>query len=88
LRRAPVLVVGRQDGIDRDVEVLRDRHPGLRVYPIGDGADVARFLRKHDERVQLAVIGGGEADKIADILGPYGHHRFSHTESSVLVVRD
>lgn len=87
LRNAPVLVVGKHGGVDRDVEVLRERHPGLRIYPIGDGADVARFLKKNDERVQLAVIGGTETDKLADILGPHGHHRFSHTESSVLVVR-
>lgn len=87
LRNAPVLVVGRHGAVDRDVEALRERHPGLRIYPIGDGADVARFLKKNDERVQLAVISGTETDKLADILGPHGHHRFSHTESSVLVVR-
>ena len=87
LRRAPVLVVGKHGSVERDVDEMRASHPELRVYPVGDGADVARFLKKNDERVQLAVIGGAEADKLADIVGPHGHHRLSHTESSVLVVR-
>ncbi|WP_347683219.1 universal stress protein [Mycobacterium sp. B14F4] len=87
LRGAPVLVVGRHGDVDSDVEAWRERHPEVRIYPIGDGADVARFIKKNDERVQLAVISGAEADKLADLLGPSGHHRFSHTESSVLVVR-
>lgn len=87
LRDAPVLIVGKHDDVDRDVEVLRQRHPGLRLYPVGDGADVARFLKHNDARVQLAVISGAEADQAAAILGPHGHHRFSRTESSVLVVR-
>lgn len=87
LRGAPVLVVGKHGRVDCDVEALRERHPEVHIYPIGDGADVARFLKKNDERVQLAVIGGDEAGQVADILGPHGHRRFSHTESSVLVVR-
>ncbi len=87
LRQAPVLVVGRHGAVERDVETLRKRHPGLRIYPIGDSADIARFLKNNDERVQLAVINGTEADQVAEILGPYGQHRFSHTGSSVLMVR-
>ncbi|OBB37333.1 universal stress protein [Mycobacterium sp. 852002-51961_SCH5331710] len=87
LRQAPVLVVGKNGSVERDVEALRKRHPGLRIYPIGDSADIARFLKNSDERVQLAVISGAEAHQVADILGPYGHHRFSHAGSSVLVVR-
>lgn len=62
----------------RLVCVTKAKHPS---------ADIARFLKNNDERVQLAVISGAEADQVADILGPYGHHRFSHTGSSVLVVR-
>nr|WP_090343106.1 universal stress protein [Mycolicibacterium malmesburyense]CRL73912.1 Universal stress protein family protein [Mycolicibacterium malmesburyense] len=87
LRQAPVLVVGRHGGVERDVEALRERHPQLRIYPIGDGADLARFLKNNDERVALAVISDAEAGQVADILGPHGRHRFTHTESSVLVAR-
>lgn len=47
----------------------------------------ARFLADHDERVQLAVIGGGEAGQLARLVGPSGHPVFRHAECSVLVVR-
>lgn len=87
LREAPVLVVGKNDGLEDDVDEVRRRHPDLRVYPVGNGADVARFLKKNDERVQLAVIGSADAGKLAQILGPHGHPHFHHTQSSVLVVR-
>lgn len=87
LREAPVLVVGKKEGLEDDVDEIRRRHPDLRVYPVGDSADVARFLKKNDERVQLAVIAGADAGKLAQILGPHGHPHFHRTESSVLVVR-
>lgn len=45
------------------------------------------ILADHDERVQLAVIGGGEAGQLARLVGPSGHPVFRHAECSVLVVR-
>jgi len=59
----------------------------VRIYPVTEGACVARFLKKHDERVQLAVIGGAEADQLAHIIGAHGHRLFNHAQSSTLIVR-
>lgn len=73
LRHAPVLIIGKRDGLDRDVEQWKVRHPDVHVYPVSDGADVARFLKKNDEPVPLAVIGRAEAGELAKIVGPYGH---------------
>jgi hypothetical protein len=87
LRQAPVLIIGKRDRLDRDVEQWKQRHPDVHVYPVSDGADVARFLKKHDERVQLAVIGAAEAGELAQIVGPHGHPIFHHAQSSALVVR-
>jgi hypothetical protein len=95
LRQAPVLALGdRQsgakalrDGFQHEVDKWKGRYPEVHIYPVTNRADVAHFLKKHDEPVQLAVIGGSQADELAQIVGPYGHHAFHHAESSVLVVR-
>ena len=74
LRRAPMLVLGGRpeeltehaDGaFERRVQDWRQRHPEVRVYPITTKAAIASFLRANDERVQLAVISGAEADQLA-----------------------
>ncbi|MDY6997541.1 MAG: universal stress protein [Actinomycetota bacterium] len=82
LRHAPVLALG-----DADPQNWKKRHPDVHVYPITDDADVAHFLKKHDERVQLAVIGSTETGDLAQIVGPHGHPVFHHAHSSALVVR-
>jgi nucleotide-binding universal stress UspA family protein len=96
LRRAPVLALGdRQtganalrDGLERDVDTWKERYPDVHIYPVANRADIGHFLKKHDERIQLAVIGGSDADEVAQILGPYGHAPLHHhAVSSVLVVR-
>ncbi|WP_308204737.1 universal stress protein [Mycolicibacterium flavescens] len=87
LRNAPVLIVGQRDDLESDADDLRRSNPGIRVYPVRDGADVAAFLKRQDEYVQLAVIGGSEIARLPAILGPQGRHRFRHAQSSVLVVR-
>lgn len=96
LRHAPVLMLGGRpeeltettDGeFERRVQDWRQRHPEVHVYPITTQAGVARFLTEHDERVQLAVIGGAEAGQLARLVGPQGHPIFRHAECSVLVVR-
>ena len=96
LRRAPMLVLGGRpeeltehaDGaFEQRVEDWRGRHPEVRVYPITTKFAIASFLRVNAERVQLAVIGGAEADQLADLVGPSGHPLFHHPECSVLVVR-
>jgi nucleotide-binding universal stress UspA family protein len=93
LRQAPVLALGDRraeasgDGLDREVDKWKGRYPDVHIYPVANRADVAHFLKTHDERVQLAVIGGAEAGELAQIVGPHGHPVFHHTESSALVVR-
>lgn len=87
LRRAPVLMLGNRDGLEQRVKKCSQRHPGVHIYPITEGACVAGFLKKHDERVQLAVIGATEAGQLAHIIGPHGHRLFNHAQSSTLIVR-
>jgi universal stress protein family protein len=87
LRQTPVLMLGDQDGLREIVEQWQARYPDVHVYPVANSADVARFLKKHDEWVQLAVIGGSRADEAMQILGPWGHPLFHRRAASVLVVR-
>ena len=87
LRQAPVLAVGNDHGLEGTVATWKRRHPDVHIYPVSDEADVVHFLKKHDERLQLAVIGASQAGELAQIVGPYGHPVFHHTESSVLIVR-
>ena len=87
LRQAPVLALGNGHGLEGRVDEWKRRHPDVHIYPVSSEADVVHFLKKHDERVQLAVIGGSQAGELAQIVGPYGHPVFHHTESSVLIVR-
>ena len=86
LRQTPVLMLG-GDGLDGIVAQWKGRYPDVHVYPVSDGADVAKFLKKHDEWVQLAVIGGSRADEVTQILGPRGHPLFHRRAASVLIVR-
>jgi nucleotide-binding universal stress UspA family protein len=96
LRRAPMLVLGGRpeelagsaDGaFEHRVRDWRQRHPGVRVYPVTTKDAIADFLSANDERVQLAVISGPEAAQLARLIGPHGHPLFRHPECSVLVVR-
>jgi nucleotide-binding universal stress UspA family protein len=96
LRRAPMLVLGnrpqdlteRADGeFERRVQDWRQRHPEVHVYPITTKYAIASFLSVNDERVQLAVISGAEADQLTRLVGPSGHPLFHHPECSVFVVR-
>lgn len=95
LRGAPVLAVGESrtihgsgEGLDDEVGQWRQRYPDVHIYPVAEKADLASFLRHCDERLQLVVIGGSEADQLAHIVGPAGHSVFHHAKVSVLVVRN
>ena len=87
LRNAPVLALGNGHSLQAAVDTWTQRYPDVHIYPVSDETDVVHFLKKHDERLQLAVIGGSQAGELAQIVGPYGHPVFHHTESSVLIVR-
>lgn len=93
MRHAPVLALGdrnSQAAFDIRIDELKQRYPDLHLYPLTNKADVARFLTKHDEPVQLAVISASDTDQLPQILGPFGHHAFHlfrRATSSVLVAR-
>ncbi|UXA14701.1 universal stress protein [Mycobacterium sp. SMC-8] len=92
LRHAPVLVLGDSeaaastDALEQRIRPWHQRYPQVHVYPITDRADVAHFLKKHDEPVLLAVIGDDEAHEVAQIVG-HGRSALRHGASSALVVR-
>ena len=97
LRKAPVLAVGvRQqdldatpyDELDRRIEKWKQRYPDVHVDPVATRAGIAQFLADKDESVQLAVVGGAEADQVAQIVGPHSHPVVPHGECSVLVVHE
>ncbi|KWX22519.1 universal stress protein [Mycolicibacterium wolinskyi] len=93
LRHAPVLALGdlRASSVfDGQIEALKQTYPDVHLYPITNEADVTHFLKKHDEAVQLAIVGSSDTAQIPRILGPFGRHRFHlfhHAASSVLVAR-
>jgi nucleotide-binding universal stress UspA family protein len=82
LRQAPVLLVSKRHTLDRQLAAWRSRYPDVHIYPITHEPDLARFLKKHGERVQLVVIGDWEANHLPQILGPYGN-----PVSSALILR-
>lgn len=91
-RRTPVLMLGDRRGagtahaVEQRIQPWRERYPDVHIYPIADRADVAHFLKRHDEPVLLSVIGTSEVDEVAEILGS-GHSVLRHGTSSALVVR-
>ncbi len=89
LRKLPVLLIGSQELMDFRIKTWKPVYPDVHVYPVAaDSLDIGKFLKKHHERVQLAVIGGSDADEVAQILGPHGHESLFHrTAASVMVVR-
>ena len=96
LRKAPVLAVGvwqedldatPYDELDHRIEKWKQRYSDVHVYPVATRAGVAQFLADNkDESVQLAVVGGAEADQVAMIVGPHSHPVVPHGECSVLVM--
>lgn len=95
LRRCPVLLLGEKwtppsvssDGPDIEIHKWQRRFPNVRMYPITDRADVAKFVQHHTEPVELAVIGASDADELAEIVGSRQHHPLRHIVTSTVVVR-
>jgi nucleotide-binding universal stress UspA family protein len=95
LRRAPVLALGAwrsdvaemsRDELDRRTQTWERRYPGVNVHAALTQTDVADFLAAMDRRIQLAVIGSGETDQLANLIGPHKHPILGHAECSVLIV--
>jgi nucleotide-binding universal stress UspA family protein len=97
LRGAPILALGvwRWGLGDIPYQQLNHRlghwvsqHSEVHVTPAAARRGAAEFLAHTQESVQLAVVGGEDADKVARIVGPSGQQLFGRTGCSVLVVRE
>lgn len=97
LRDAPILAMGvwrwglgeipyRQ--LDRRLGPWVSQYREVHVQPAAARRGAAEFLMHTQEPVQLAVVGSGDADKVARMVGPITPHPGGHTGCSVLVVRD
>ena len=97
LREAPILAMGvwrwglgeipyRQ--LDHRLGPWVSQHREVHVQPAAARRGAAEFLTHTQEPVQLAVVGSGDADKVARMVGPITVHPGGHTGCSVLVVRD
>lgn len=64
------------------------QHRDIHVQPAAARRGAAEFLTHTIEPVQLAVVGGEDADKVARIVGPIAAHPSGNAGCSVLVVRD
>ncbi|WP_374022526.1 universal stress protein [Mycobacterium sp. HNNTM2301] len=64
------------------------QHRDIHVQPAAARRGAAEFLTHTAEPVQLAVVGGEDADKVARIVGPIAAHPSGNAGCSVLVVRD
>jgi nucleotide-binding universal stress UspA family protein len=96
LRHAPVLALGvsqkdtgdmPSDELDRRVQCWGQRHPDIKIYAGATRTEIADFLAVLDRKIQLAVIGSGDADQVAHLVGPHRHPILGHAECSVLIVR-
>ncbi len=94
-RHAAVLALGvwhehgRQtscDELDRRVQTWRARYPALRIYTVATRTGIAGLLADNEARIQLAVIGRGDAREVAQLVGPHSHPVLGHVECSVLVI--
>lgn len=96
LRRAPVLAIGLgtqdfdfipYDELDRLVEAWRQRYPDVHVHPATIQSGLLQYLNDEEEPIDLVVVGADEAERVAQIVGPYSHPIARHPECSVLIVR-
>lgn len=95
LRKAPILALGvwrwglgeipyRQ--LEQRLGQWVSRYPEVHVMPAAARRGPAEFLAHTQESVQLAVVGGEDADKVSQMVGPPGQS--GAAGCSVLVVRD
>jgi nucleotide-binding universal stress UspA family protein len=96
IRHAPVLAVDilrtnsgdvPNNELDRRVEDWGRRHPGVGIYAAATRNEITDFLAVMDKTIQLAVIGGSDADQVASLIGPQRHPVIGHADCSVLIAR-
>lgn len=96
MRQTPLLVVGvsrtetdRRSGTDveRRAQSWRVAHPNVDIYACSTRDDIVDFLAASNRTIELAVIGGADADQVANLIGPRDHPVIGHAECSVLVAR-
>jgi nucleotide-binding universal stress UspA family protein len=95
-RRAPLLAlrVGRWGLVEiGDEEFYRHLHGWLRRYPdvqvevASTRLSLARYLETRIGAVQLVVVGGRDANRVAQLVGPHSLPIRTHADCSVLIVR-
>jgi nucleotide-binding universal stress UspA family protein len=95
-------VTGRQRGRDDDAAAEADRriladldrrlarfkrtHPGIRVESVAANGSLLDYLAANSGSVRLAVVGAGDPERLAELLGPSGNAVLQVASCTVLVV--
>jgi nucleotide-binding universal stress UspA family protein len=96
VRRAPVLAlrVGRwarpkigDEGFYRRLDEWLRRYPDIEVEVTSTRHSLATYLQGYVGAVQLVVIGSGDANRAARLVGPHRMPILSHADCPVLIVR-
>lgn len=92
LRQAPILAMGVwRWGVGeipyRQLGPWVARYPEIHVQPTAARRGAAEFLAHTQESVQVAAVGGGDAGKVAKMIGPTIRHLSGRAGCSVIVVR-
>lgn len=96
LRHTPILAVEvlrketdrtASGALEHRVQSWKKAHPEVEIYGAATSDDIADFLAAANRTIDLAVIGGGDADQVANLIGPHDHPMIGHAECSVLVAR-
>ncbi len=96
MRRAPVLTLGIwrwalfKIGDEKFYRRLDDwlrRYPDVEVEVASTRMSVTRYLEGRIGQVQLAVIDGADANRVAQLVGPHKLPILAHSDCSVLIVR-
>lgn len=97
LRAAPVLAMGvwrwglgeiPYSQLNQRLGPWVAQHRDIHVQPAAARRGATEFLTHTTEPVQLAVVSGEDAGKVARIVGPIAAHPSGNAGCSVLVVRD
>lgn len=96
VRRAPVLALGvwrwalfkiGDEKFYRRIDHSLRRYPDVEVEVASTRMSATRYLEGRIGKVQLAVIDGADANRVAQLVGARKLPIFSHADCSVLIVR-